>query len=103
MDLRAYYRKVREAEATLTEEHMVMVSFATSEGGKADVRTEVPREIAARLIAEMRARVATGEETREFRDAHSEARAKYDQDEAARHMHVMVVPSQKLRKRKDRS
>ena len=51
MDLRAYYKKVREAEATLTEEHMIMVSFATSEGGKPGVRTEASRAIAARLIA----------------------------------------------------
>ena len=52
MDLRAYYKKVREAEALLTEEHVVVVSCATSEGGRDGVRTEAPRAIAARLIAE---------------------------------------------------
>ena len=38
MDLRTYYKKVREAEADLTGEHFVMVSLATSEGGKEGVR-----------------------------------------------------------------
>lgn len=103
MDLRAYYKKVREAEATLTEEHMIMVSFATSEGGKPGVRTEASRAIAARLIAEGCARVATEEEARDFREAHYEAKVKHDQDEAARRMHVMVVPSRELSKRKDRT
>ena len=41
MDIRTYYGKVRDAEATLTGEHFVMVSLATSEGGKAGVRTKV--------------------------------------------------------------
>ncbi len=54
MDLRTWYKKVRDAEADLTGEHFVMVSLATSEGGKAGVRTEAPRLIAARLIAETR-------------------------------------------------
>ena len=59
MDLRSYYKKVRDADATLTGEHIVMVSLETSEGGKQGVLTEVPRAIAAKLIAEVRARVAT--------------------------------------------
>ena len=59
MDLRSYYRKVREAEATLTGEHIRDGEPGDSEGGKEGVRTEVPRSIAARLIAETRARVAT--------------------------------------------
>ena len=103
MDLRAYYSKVREAEATLTGEHMVLVSLVTPEGGKAGVRTEVPRRVAAKFIAEGRARLATEEETREFHDANRAAREKYEQDEAARRLQVMVIPSQDLRRQKDRS
>ena len=102
MDLRVYYSKVREAEAALTEEHPVMVSLATSEGGKAGVRTEAPRHIAARLIAEGRARVATAEEADAFREGHREAKVKHDQQEAARRIQVMVIPQQDLKKR-DRS
>ena len=47
MDLRAYYRKLREVEASISEEHVVLVSLATPEGGKPGVRTEAPRAIAA--------------------------------------------------------
>jgi hypothetical protein len=103
MDVRAYYRKVREAEGTLTGEHIVMVSFATAEGGKDGVRTEVSRATAARLIAEGRARVATDEEAAEFREQMCAAREKYEQDEAARRVQVTVIPSHMLPRRKERS
>jgi hypothetical protein len=108
MDLRSYYRKVRETEAGLTGEHHVMVSLPTSEGGKEGVRTEVPRSIAATLIAEGRARVATREEAAEFHTANREAKARHDQQEAADRIQVMVIPSQDLKpggsgKQRDRS
>jgi hypothetical protein len=103
MDLRAYYGRIRETEAKLTGEHVVVVSLATSEGGKEGVRTEAPRAVAAKLIAEGRARVATEDEANEFREAHREARLRYEQDEAARRLQVTVIPSHDFRKSKDRS
>ncbi len=102
MDLRSYYKKVRDAEATLAGEDFVMVSLATSEGGKEGVRTHAPRSIAARLIAEGRARVATAEEASEFHDEHRVAREKYEQEEAASRMQVMVVPARESRKQRER-
>lgn len=103
MDLRSYYTKLRDEEAMLTGEHLVVASLKTSEGGKEGVFTEVPRRVAAKLIAEVRARVATEEESERFYAAHREAKAQYEMDEAARRVQVMVIPSQDLRKQKDRS
>jgi hypothetical protein len=103
MDLRTWYKKVRDAEASLTGEHLVMVSLATSEGGKEGVRTEVPRSIAARLVAETRARVASEEEALEFRKANRLALEQHQQDEAARRVQVMVIPAHKLKKQRERS
>ncbi len=81
-----------------------MVSFATSEGGKEGVRTEVGRQTAARLIAEGCARVATEAEATEFRRQMREAREKVEQDEAAKRIQVTVIPSHELlRQPKDRS
>jgi hypothetical protein len=93
MDLRAYYRKLREVEGTITEEHVVLVSMATPEGGKAGVRTEAPKAIAAKLIAEGRARLANADETEEFRSGLRLAKEKFDQEEAARRMQVVVIPA----------
>lgn len=103
MDVRSYYRKVREADATLTGEYIVMVSLDTPEGGKAGVRTEVPRAIAATLIAEARARVATEEETREFHEANRAAKEEYEQEQAAKRVQVMVIPSHEIKKQRERS
>jgi hypothetical protein len=82
---------------------MVVVSLKTSEGGKAGVRTEVPRGIAARLIAEGRARVASDEEAAAFRELHRQAKERIDQEEAARRLQVMVIPASDFRKPKERS
>jgi hypothetical protein len=101
MDLRSYYTKVREAEATLTGDSVVVVSLVTSEGGKEGVRTEAPRKVAAKLIAEARARVATQDEAEEFRAAIRDAKARIDREEAAKRMHVMVIPSHDLRQPKE--
>ncbi len=103
MDLRSYFKKVRDADAGLTGEHFVTVSMETSEGGKAGVPTEVPRSIAAKLIAEVRARVATEDETLAFREENRAARAAHQQDEAAKRVQVMVIPAHRLRKQKERS
>jgi hypothetical protein len=100
MDLRSYYKKVRKAEATLQGNESVLVSLATSEGGKEGVRTEAPRAVAARLIAEGRARVATEAEATEFRDGLRSAREKYEQDEAARRVQIVMVPAREAKKRK---
>jgi hypothetical protein len=103
MDLRAYYKKVREADETLTGEDIVVVSLDTPEGGKAGVRTEVPRAVAAKLLAELRARVASPEEAREFHEGQHAARETHEQSEAAKRVQVMVIPSHELKKQRERS
>jgi hypothetical protein len=59
--------------------------------------------VAARLLVEGCARVATEDETLEFQIANCEAREKFDREEAARRVQVMVIPSPDLRKSKERS
>lgn len=97
MDLRAYYRKLREIEGGITDPFVVVVSQETPDGGKPGVRTEVPRHVASKLIVESRARLATVEETREFLDEAVEAKRVADQLAAANRMQVMVVPANELR------
>lgn len=103
MDLRSYYTRIRETEETLKGEHLVVVSLQTSEGGKPGVRTEVTRGIAARLIAEGRARVASDEEAIAFYEIHRESKERIDQEEAARRLQVMVIPAHEYNKSKERN
>ncbi len=67
MDLRAYYQKVRKIEAEISDPEVVIVSRETPDGGKPGMRTDVPRGLAARLIAEDKADLATPEESARFR------------------------------------
>ncbi len=66
MDLRAYYQKIRKLEADLPGPFVVVVSRETSDGGRAGVMTEAPRGLAAKLIVDERASLASPEQTAEF-------------------------------------
>lgn len=104
MDLRSYYKKVRDAESTLKGDDIVVVSLATSEGGKEGVLTEAPRGVAAKLIAEARARVATETEAGEFREGLRAARVQYEREEAARRVEIVMMPAKDAKKAmRDRS
>jgi len=98
MDLRSYYKKVREADSTLKGNDIVLVSLATSEGGKEGVLTEAPRSVAAKLIAEQRARVATEAEAEMFREEMRTARDQYEKEEAVRRVQIVMVPAKSARK-----
>ena len=58
MDLKNYFRKVREAEASILSPHVVVVSLPTRDGGVGGRLTEMSRELAAKLLVEGRARLA---------------------------------------------
>jgi hypothetical protein len=74
MDLRAYYQKIRRIETAIKEPSVVIVSRETPEGGKAGVKTDVPRALAARLVAEEKADLASPEEAAQF---HAENEAQW--------------------------
>jgi hypothetical protein len=62
-----FYQKLRKIEQEITDPHVVVVSEETSDGGKAGQKAEVSRAIAARLIVEGRARLASAEQATEYR------------------------------------
>jgi hypothetical protein len=82
MDLRVYYQKIRKIEAGITEPFVVVVSRETPDGGKPGVKADVSRSVAARLVAEEKAELATPEEAAQFR-ADTESAWKASQQEAA--------------------
>lgn len=97
MDLRAFYQKIRQLEATIAADHVVVVSNETPEGGRAGMKAEVSRAIAARLVVEGRARLANADETTEFRDAASEAARKAEQAASANRLQLTVISDADLR------
>ena len=67
MDLSNYFKKVRELESQMPDEHVLVVSKETADGGQEGVMTEVRRRSAAELILNGRARQAKPEEVEEYR------------------------------------
>jgi hypothetical protein len=68
MDLKGYFKQIRDLEASLHEKDLVVVSHSTTDGGKPGIMTEVPRLVACQLVVEGRARLATAEEANRFRE-----------------------------------
>lgn len=91
MDLRAYYRKLREMEASITEDFPIVKSFATEEGGRGGRLTEVPRVVAARMLVEGVAELATAEETRDFRAAVKQAQEAEEQRRQASKIQFTIL------------
>jgi hypothetical protein len=67
MDIRQYYERQRQVYERLPEGFVVIISEATPDGGRAGLRSEVDRKLAAKLIVEGRAREANKEESAAFR------------------------------------
>lgn len=97
MDLKVFYQKLRQVEAGLAEAHVVVVSQETPDGGRPEVRTEVPRSLAARLVVEGRARLATAEESAEFRAQAAEAKRAAEQAATASRIQIAVVSDSELK------
>ena len=98
MNLKAYYQRIREVEHMLTEPFAILISQATPDGGKGGVPTEVPSSLAAKMIADGRARLADSEEARMFRQQLLEAKRAADDEATAGKVQVTIVPSPELKR-----
>ena len=94
MDLRLYYQKIRDMESKITEAFPVVVSNETADGGKPGALTEVTPGIAARMVVEGSAHLATAAEAKAFRAVQAEAKRVADQAAAAKVQFTVVSTSE---------
>lgn len=97
MDLRVFYQKLRKIEQEIADEHVVVISEETPDGGHAGRKVEVARANAARLILEGRARLATLEEAADYRNAVEQARQDAEQRAAAQKIQLNVISEADVR------
>lgn len=91
MDLKKYFRRIREIEAEIPEQDTFVTSLETPDGGKPGLITEVPRYTAAKMIAEGKA-VLTSEADREsFRNRQKGAREAVTKAESSKRLQVAVI------------
>jgi hypothetical protein len=98
MNLKSYYQKIREVESSLHAPFVVLVSHETPDGGKEGLLTEVPRQVAAKMIADGRAHLANDDETRDFRHKVAEAKRTADEEAMASKMQVTIVPTAEIKR-----
>lgn len=91
MDIKQYFRKIKETESSITELYPVIVSLETSDGGKAGSLCEVPRAVAAKMIVERKATLASVEEREMFFQQQEIAKKAAEKAEMARRLQVAIV------------
>jgi glycine/D-amino acid oxidase-like deaminating enzyme len=91
MDIQLYYQKIRQLEARIEEPFAVVVSLETQDGGRPGVCTEASRFAAARLVVDGKARLASAEETSEFRKQLLEQKRAAEEIEAGNRLQVTLV------------
>ncbi len=96
MDLKHYYQKIRDLEVKITDAFAVVVSLETPDGGKAGTMTEVPPRVAAKMVVDGAARLATLEEAKRLREQQAEAQRAAEQAAAASKVQLTVLPTAEL-------
>jgi len=97
MDLRVFFQKLRRLEQEIVDPHVIVVSHETPDGGRAGQLAEVSRSVAARLILEGHAHLATAEESADFRAAARKALEEAQHRLLADKVQVNVISDADLR------
>lgn len=103
MDLKLYYQKIREVEAKIADAFPIIVSHETADGGKAGTLAQVTKAIAAKMVVDGAARVASAVEAKAFQAAQAEAKRIADQLAAAAKVQLAVLTTDELSRLKGMS
>lgn len=96
MDLKRYYQKIRQVESSIVDAFAVVVSLETPEGGIPGTLTEVTPRVAAKMVVDGVAKLASDEEAQRLRAAQAEAQHAAEAAAAASRVQFTVVPSVEL-------
>ncbi len=96
MDLKQYFRKMREIESNISEPFPVVVSLETPDGGKAGMLTEVSRFNAAKMIIEGRALLANEREKAAYQEQQAALRSAAHKAELAKRVQVAILTDSDL-------
>jgi len=91
VDLKQYFRKMREIEGTIIEPFVFIVSLETPDGGKAGMVTEVSRFSAAKMIIEGRAVLASESQKEAYLAQQETARNAAEKAQLAKRVQVAIL------------
>jgi len=92
MDLRLYYQKIRDTQAKIADPFPVVESCETPDGGTSGRLTEVTPALAAKLIVEGAARLATEADAAAFHEERAKAKQAADEALAAAKVQMTFLP-----------
>ena len=98
MNLRQYYQKIHETEASINDPYPIVVGKNADNGGSANVLTEVTPDIAARMLVEGTADLASEQQAAAFRQRQAEAVRRAREAADAAQVRVAVVSADEIRK-----
>lgn len=96
MDLRQYFKKLRDVEAGIKEEFPFVVSLETADGGKPGVVSEVSREMAAKAIVNGQAVLADEDQQRAYLELQMKRRNAVEKAELAKRLQIAIVSGPEL-------
>ena len=97
MDLKQYFKKIKDTEETMTDEYPLVVSLETTDGGKAGIAVEVSRREAAKAIVENRAVLANAQQKREYYEREAARKKSAEKAELSRRLQIAIVSDSELR------
>jgi hypothetical protein len=98
MDLKTYYQKIRDTEAAIPTTSVVVASLQTDDGGKTGVLVEVSKHLAAKMLVEGSAQLATAPQVTAFQQQKAEALKAAEDAAAASKVEVTMVSSDDFKK-----
>lgn len=97
MDLKQYFKKIKDTEASIEEPYLLMVSLETPDGGKPGAVVEVSRQEAAKALVESRAVRATDEQKEAHFKQEAERKKSAEKTELSRRLQIAIISDSELR------
>src|ERR1700754_3950110 len=96
MDLKQYFRRLREIENSFVDSYPVLVSLDTPDGGKAGLISEMSRPVAAKMIVEGRAVPASEEQKTFYYQQQEVLKRAAEKAELAKRVQVAIIADPEL-------
>src|SRR3954453_13934471 len=91
MDVKQYFRRLREIEQSFIDRYPVVISLETPAGGKAGLIAEMSREVAAKMIVEGRAVLASAEQKTAYYEHQDATKRAAEKAELAKRVQVAII------------
>jgi hypothetical protein len=97
MDLRQYFKKIKDTEALIEDQYPLLVSLETTDGGKPGAIVEVSRQEAARAIVENRAVLASADQKTAHHIREAARRKLAEKAELTKRLQIAIVSDSEFR------